>query len=362
MIRVIRVTRVLPIRHSQPARCPLPTRGTSSRAGRLLPREEVWYNERTLAEGVSMAQASAPGKVILFGEHAVVYGRPAIAVPVTEVQAQAAVEIGTPGQGMVIAAPDLDQRVVVREAPRDDPLARIARLTLEAIGVDPDPDLTVTVTSTIPIARGMGSGAAVSTAIVRALAAHCDHWFPSQAISDLVFQTELIYHGTPSGIDNTVIAFEKPVFFVMDAAREVFWVGKPFLLAVADTVIESSTREVVGDLRRRYKADPARYEPLFDRVGGLTPAARTAIQQGRMEALGALMDENHDLLQRMGVSCPELERLVAAARQGGALGAKLSGAGWGGNIIALVTEESRGQVDMMLRLAGATNVITTEVT
>jgi mevalonate kinase len=208
----------------------------------------------------------------------------------------------------------------------------------------------------------MGSGAAVSTAIVRALAAQFDHWFPSQAISDLVFQTELIFLGTPSGIDNTVIAFEKPVYFVKDAAREVFWVGEPFLLAVADTGIESSTREVVGDLRRRYKADPARYQPLFDRVGGITPAARTAIQQGRMEALGALMDENHELLQHMGVSCPELDRLVAAARQGGALGAKLSGAGWGGNIIALVTEEARGQVDMMLRLAGATNVITTLVT
>jgi mevalonate kinase len=328
---------------------------------RLPSHAEVWYNEPTLTEGVPMAQASAPGKVILIGEHAVVYGRPAIAVPVTEVQAQATVEIGTPGQGMVVAAPDLDQQVVVRKAPNDDPLARIVRITLEAIGSDPDPDLTVTVTSTIPIARGMGSGAAVSTAIVRALAAHCDHWFPSQAISDLVFQTELIYHGTPSGIDNTVIAFEKPVFFAIDAEREVFWVGKPFLLAVADTGIESSTREVVGDLRRRYEAEPARYQPLFDRVGGITSSARTAIQLGRMEDLGALMDENHDLLQQLGVSCPELDRLVAAARQGGALGAKLSGAGWGGNIIALVTEESQGQVDMMLRLAGAINVITTEV-
>jgi mevalonate kinase len=73
------------------------------------------------------------------------------------------------------------------------------------------------------------------------------------------------------------------------------------------------------------------------------------------------MDENHALLQRLGVSCPELDRLVAAARSGGALGAKMSGAGWGGNMIALVTEATRGRVDMMLRLAGATRVIVTEV-
>ena len=308
-----------------------------------------------------MAQASAPGKVILFGEHAVVYGRPAIAVPVSEVQAQATIEPGSQGQGMVVVAADLDRRVIVDGAPKDDPLACIVRLTLQAIKADPDPDLTVTVTSTIPIARGMGSGAAVSTAIVRALAGHYDHWFPSQAISDLVYQTEVIYHGTPSGIDNTVVAFEKPVYFVRDAAQEVFWVGKPFLLAVADTGIESSTRVVVGDLRRRYEAGPERVRPLFDRVGEIALSARVAIEQGHLGALGQLMDENHALLQQMGVSCPELDRLVATARQAGALGAKLSGAGWGGNMIALVTEETRGQVDMMLRLAGATSVITTQV-
>jgi mevalonate kinase len=308
-----------------------------------------------------MALASAPGKVILFGEHAVVYGRPAIAVPVTEVQAQACVEPGEPGRGLVAAAPDLGQRVVVREAPEDHPLALIVRLSLRAMKRDPDPDLTVTVTSTIPIARGMGSGAAVSTAVVRALAKHFGQWLSSQAISDLVYQAEVLYHGTPSGIDNTVIAFEKPVYFVKDETREVFWVGRPFLLAVADTGIESATRDVVGDLRRRYQAKPAYYETLLDSVGEVAMAARSAIEGGAAEELGRLMNENHALLCRLGVSCPELDRLVAAAREGGALGAKLSGAGWGGNMIALIREETRGRVDMMLRLAGATDVVITQV-
>ena len=308
-----------------------------------------------------MTLGYAPGKVILFGEHAVVYGRPAIAVPVTDVQAQASIEPGDAGQGMVVRAPDLGRRVVVREAAHDDPLAQIVRSTLGAVGTDPDPDLTVEVTSTIPIARGMGSGAAVSTAIVRALLTHLGHWRSSRSISELVYQTEMLYHGTPSGIDNTVVAFEKPVFFVKDEGWEVFWVGTPFLLAIADTGIESSTKEVVGDLRRRYKADPDRYEPLFDRVGEISIAARDAIEGGHNESLGRLMDENHTLLQDLGVSCPELDCLVAAAREGGALGAKLSGAGRGGNMIALVSQETRGRVDMMLRLAGATNVIITEV-
>jgi mevalonate kinase len=308
-----------------------------------------------------MTIAYAPGKVILFGEHAVVYGRPAIAVPVAEVQAQAYIEPGLAGQGVVVVAPDLDRTVVVRKAPDDEPLAHIVRHTLQAMGRDHAPDLTLTVTSTVPIARGMGSGTAVSTAIVRALSKHLAHWFPSQAVSDLVYQTEVIHHGTPSGIDNTVVAFEKPVYFVKDLACEVFWMGRPFLLAIADTGLESSTKAVVGNLRRRFESDPAYYEPVFDRVGEISIAARSAMEEGRHEALGHLMDENHTLLQKMGVSCRELDRLVMAAREGGALGAKLSGAGRGGNMIALVASETQGRVDMMLRLAGATNVIVTEV-
>jgi mevalonate kinase len=308
-----------------------------------------------------MTLAFAAGKVILFGEHAVVYGQPAIAVPVTEVAAQALVEPGAQGQGIVVAAPDLDRRVVVSEASDDDPLASIVRHTLRAVGCHPEPDLTVTVTSTVPIARGMGSGAAVSTAIVRALASHFRHWFSSQAVSDLVYQAEKIYHGTPSGIDNTVIAFEKPVFFVRDSVRQIFWPGSPLLLAIGDSGLVSSTRDVVLDLRRRYEADPAPFERLFARVGEVSTAAKGAMEQGHQRVIGELMDQNHALLQAIGVSCPELDRLVQAAREGGAVGAKMSGGGWGGNVVALVTPDTRGRVDLMLRLAGAKKVIITEV-
>ena len=308
-----------------------------------------------------MTLARAPGKVILFGEHAVVYGRPAIAVPVTQVEATARVEPGDTGQGVIVIASDLGRRIRLREAEESEPLACIVRLTLAQIKAEPDPDLTITVTSAVPIARGMGSGAAVSTAVARALSRHFGRWLSSRAVSDLVFQTEVLYHGTPSGIDNTVISFEKPIYYVKDQGWEVFWVGAPLLLAIADTGVESSTREVVADLRRRHHAAPARYSSAFDRIGEVVAAARASIEQGQMGTLGRLMDENHALLQRLGVSCPELDRLVAAARSGGALGAKMSGAGWGGNMIALVTEATRGRVDMMLRLAGATRVIVTEV-
>ena len=308
-----------------------------------------------------MTTAHAPGKVIVFGEHAVVYGRPAIAVPVTQVQAEAIVESGGKGQGVTIVAEDLGRTCRLEEAPPDDPLRLIVLSTLEHLRVGVRQGLTITIRSTIPVACGLGSGAAVSTAIVRALAQHFDKWLTARTVSDLVYETEKIHHGTPSGIDNTVISFEKPGYFVKDQRMDIFWVRRPFWLAIADTGIASPTKEVVGDVRRAWQRQMHRYEKLFDCIGAMTDAGQRAIEHGDLVEMGRLMDEDHRLLQEIDVSSPELDALVAAARQGGALGAKLSGAGRGGNMIALVTEDTSGPVSMMLRLAGARDVILTEV-
>jgi mevalonate kinase len=308
-----------------------------------------------------MTVAYAPGKVILFGEHAVVYGQPAIAVPVTQVKAEAAVETGSEGKGVTIIAEDLEQEYSLEQAPPDDALRAIVVSTLEHIGVGTKRDLTITVSSTIPIARGLGSGAAVSTAIVRALSKHLGNRLSPQAISNLVYETEKIHHGTPSGIDNTVIAFEKPVYFTKGQEIDILSAKSPFLLAIADTGIVSPTRIAVGQVRRAWEREREKYEEIFDEIGTIAEMGRQAIERGEIETVGRLMNENHRLLQLIGVSSPELEGLVEAAREGGALGAKLSGAGRGGNIIALVTQETRSRVDMMLRLAGAKGVIVTEV-
>jgi mevalonate kinase len=308
-----------------------------------------------------MAVGRASGKVILFGEHAVVYGRPAIAVPVTQVQAQAEVKDAKRGQGITIVAKDLGQTYKLSEAPPDDALRTIVVNTLERTRVGSEHDLTIIISSTIPIARGLGSGAAVSTAIVRALLEHFDKWLDSRAISSLVFETEKIHHGTPSGIDNTVVTFEKPVYFVKGGRMEIFWVQRPFLLIIADTGVQSPTKVAVRDVRRAREKEPVIYEELFDDIGTIADMGRRAIEQGDIEAMGRLMNENQRLLRLLKVSSPELEGLMGAARQGGALGTKLSGAGRGGNMIALVTQKTCSRVSMMLRLAGAKDVIVTEV-
>ena len=309
----------------------------------------------------SSVTGTAPGKIILLGEHAVVYGRPAIAVPVHQVQATATVDPAAPGSGLIVSAVDLDRVMRLNEAPEDDPLTTIARLTLAHLGAAP-PDATLTIHSSIPIASGLGSGAAVSTAIVRALAAYLSHELPAATVSRLVYEVEKLHHGTPSGVDNTVISFGKPVYFVRGQSPQTFGVGAPLHLWIGDTGVASPTRIAVGNVRQGWQKDAARYERLFDQVGELVEQARGDVEAGRDAAmLGVLMDRNHDLLCQMGVSSPELERLVATARVAGALGAKLSGAGRGGNMIALTRLEDGTRVAEALRQAGAVQVIGTVV-
>lgn len=310
-----------------------------------------------------MITASAPGKIILFGEHAVVYGRPAIAAPISQVRATATI---TPRQtpGITLLAPDLGTSWELDTAPADDPLAAALRQLQTAFNLPQFPPMNVTVTSQIPIASGLGSGAAITAALIRAVAAFLGR---SQGqdnawVCALTYEVEKIHHGTPSGIDNTVVTYEQPVYFVRRQPEnqiEPFRVARPLTLLVADTGVRSQTRDVVGDVRRQWQAQPARLEAMFTACGEIALAARAAIEAGQVLEIGRLMDENQAQLGQMTVSSRELDRLVTAALAAGALGAKLSGAGRGGNMIALVLPETETAVRQALYTAGACQVLTT---
>ncbi len=207
----------------------------------------------------------------------------------------------------------------------------------------------------------MGSSAAVATAVVRVVARALGHTLSPEETSSLVYRAEEIWHGTPSGIDNTVIAYERPVWFVRGQPPEPFYPARPFTLVIADSGVSAATREVVLDVRRRWEQDRPRYEALFRAIGDLVRQVRRALEAGEIEAVGPLLDENQRLLAEMGVSSPLLEALVAAARAAGALGAKLAGAGRGGNVIALVHEADAARVAEALRRAGATRTFVTVV-
>ena len=303
----------------------------------------------------------APGKIILFGEHSVVYGRPAIAVPVNQIQATCRIETGPPGQGISIEARDLGEQYQLADLAEDNPLAAIILKTLQACQWADIPDLKLSLTSTIPMARGLGSGAAVSTAIVRALSqsVHCE--LDNQTISEIVYQVEKIHHGTPSGIDNTVVVFAQPIFFQRGQRMLRLRAKMPLTFVIGDTGIKSPTHRVVGDLRRRRAAAVERYEGYFDELATIADQAKVAIEQGRLAAIGKCMSENQVVLATIGISSPELNDLVMAAMAHGALGAKLSGAGWGGNMIALVQPQQAEAIQKALLAAGAVHTFVTQV-
>ncbi|MDQ3007550.1 MAG: mevalonate kinase [Chloroflexota bacterium] len=331
-----------------------------------------------------MTTASAPGKIILFGEHAVVYGRPALAIPVTQVHAD--VEVSDSARpGIWIHAPDVNLHAELNTLPSDHPLASVIHNFLflfphlnpspsgrGAGGEGRFPNLEIKISSTIPVASGLGSGAAVTVALTRALSAFLARPMTDEEINAFAYEIEKLHHGTPSGIDNTVVTYARPVYFVKQSTSpfergsrgeriETFRVGTPFTIVIGDTGISAPTKESVGDVRKLWEADKTKWDIVFDRVGRITEEARKNIESGKWEMLGELMDQNHRLLQEMTVSSPELDRLVSAARRAGALGAKLSGGGRGGNMIALVNVNLAESVARSMLEAGADRIIITQV-
>ncbi len=307
--------------------------------------------------------ASAPGKTILVGEHSVVYNRPAIAVPVHQVRAKASVFAlpkGQPDQ-IVIFAPGINLKANLSALPNDHPFAIGLHQLKAHLGLSHFPSFEVHIHSTIPRAGGLGSSAAVSVALIRAVAQFLGKDLPNEEINQLAYMVEKRHHGTPSGIDNTVITYAQPIFFIRDIPFEKITVKKPFTLVIGNSGVEGLTAKLVAEVRARRENDFELYETIFDQIGGLVLSARQSIETGELNKLGTLMTENHTLLQKIGVSCPELDHLVDAAISAGACGAKLSGGGGGGNMIALVNETRAEQVCEALKIAGAVTTISTQI-
>lgn len=282
-------------------------------------------------------ERTACAKIILCGEHAVVYGRPAIALPLPHLRARARI---TAHDGPCeIHAADLDETAQVANAPMMHPLAAIVRLTCEKFCAA-TPDVRVELRSDIPIGANLGSGAAVSIAIARAVAAWLGGELSPQEASTLAYEVEKLHHGTPSGIDNTTIAWERPVRFVRGNAPEVLSGehvdGLP--IVIADVGKTTPTHIPVGAVRAAWLADPARLEHIFDDIAACVAEAQQALASGDLPRLGAALNENHRLLQALDVSSPELDALCTRARAAGALGAKMSGGGRGGNMLCIARD------------------------
>ena len=303
----------------------------AGKISRVLSQKE---NARRQSTGAGSATGTACGKVILLGEHAVVFGRSALAVPIPDaVHATVGAGDGTnhlhaPGWGIQQTWRHGDAEI--------DGAAAIVDCIATRSGIDRTP-LNIEIESAIPIGAGLGSSAAFAVAVLRALDQFAGLGLSDDDVNAIAFECESITHGTPSGIDNSIATFGRPVLFrkgpegtmrILDIARDI-----PML--VASCRARGRTKEMVENVSRRYAAAPAAYDTIFDQMNDLAESGATALADGDFEALGAMMNMCHGLLNAIEVSTPELETMVHLARSAGASGAKLTGAGGGGSIVVL---------------------------
>lgn len=307
--------------------------------------------------------SSAPGKAILLGEHAVVYGQPAVAIPVFQVEARATVSPliqAAPGQ-IWIDAPGVKLQSEIKNLAPDHPIRRLVTLIASELNIRQFPSFQLKINSSIPPAAGLGSGAAISVAVIRAVSAFAGSPLGDDRVSALAFEIEKIHHGNPSGIDNTVIAYAQPLYYVRGQPFELLIVNHPLTFIIADCGLQSPTSVIVNQVRSAWMKNPESYEKRFAQIGTISQYGRRNIEEGNLENLGNLMNQNHEILRDIQVSCPEIDRMVSAALSAGAFGAKVSGAGRGGNMITLVSPDKINLVSDALQKAGAVRTIITHL-
>ena len=289
-------------------------------------------------------------KAILLGEHSVVYGHPAVALPLHDLQMRAtAAPVHGPSRLRCLdyCGP------IARAGPRFACIARAFEAAREFSGCL-DLSFEITTRSDFPHERGLGSSAAAAGAIIRAVLDACRRDASTSELFALTQTAEKVAHGRPSGLDAAATCSPCPIRFQGGQMRPLGQRIERAHLVIADSGVHGSTREAVGGLRERYEEDPDGVGPLIAALGGLAQVGIAALDDGDAQALGSAMNRAHEVLAQLELSLPVLDRLTAAARDAGALGAKLTGGGLGGCVIALADgEEAAGRIRGALESAGA---------
>lgn len=293
------------------------------------------------------------GKIILLGEHAVVYGRHAIATPVP-LAIQARVQRGGDGVELIIPRWGVEQRLH-RSAEKQHSFEKSLAMIFRTLGLERE-SMRVEIFPNVPRAMGLGGSAAIAVATIRALDRCFELGLDDERVNELAFECEKIAHGTPSGIDNTLSVYGQTMLFRSGESplRKVIEVDRAVQLVVGISGIESLTAATVARVRKAREAHPELYEKIFDQIDSLVLEGVDALVEHRLETLGELMNVCQGLLNAMQVSSWELEEMIQIARRHGALGAKLTGGGGGGSIIALCPPEpgAADRIEAGLREAG----------
>ncbi len=287
----------------------------------------------------AVERSFANGKVILLGEHAVVYGRHAIAAPIP-LAIEVRVLDATDGVRLLIPRWGVEQRIR-SVAEHQQGAAGVLAVLLRELSLH-DRAIDIEVFPHIPRAMGLGGSAALAVAIVRSLDERFALNLSAERVNALAFECEKAAHGTPSGIDNTVATYGQMLLY-SNASRPRFSPLAPkrsMPIVIGMSGKESLTANNVAQVRAAWQRQPARYEALFDQIDALVLAGVDALAAGDLPELGELMNLNHGLLNALQLSTPELEDMVHVARRAGAVGAKLTGGGGGGSVIALCPDNA----------------------
>ena len=292
-----------------------------------------------------LKRTRAFGKLILFGEHFVVYKVPALVAAVSAYTDCECEFSAAPGLEVVDERPAVPGYKVEKKDEADEAIG----LVLKHFGLDPaERGMKLTFGGDLCAVSGIGASAAQVVALARAIGLALPKELSEDAINEAGYEGEKGYHGTPSGIDNTAATFGGVLRFERTDSAPRFdkkKIATPIRIVYASTGITASTSKVVADVRAKKEADPAWFDGLLAQYMRIFTNGEAALDAGDMPALGRLLDANHDLCQQLTVSCKELDDLVDAARAAGALGAKMSGTGRGGLMLALTpTAESQAAV------------------
>jgi hydroxymethylglutaryl-CoA reductase len=286
------------------------------------------------------------GKIILFGEHAVVYGSRAIAAPVP-LAVKARVVDEDDGVWLVVPRWGVEQRLRM-DPDKQRSFEVPAALVLSELGLT-DRSMRIEVFSEMPRAMGLGGSAAVAVAIIRAIDRHFELGLTLDEINALAYRCECVAHGTPSGIDNTVATYGQPLVYRKGDPPEIHSLrfSEPITFVIGLTGVESLTAKMVARVRDGRERNRDVYDTVIKGVDAVTGQALEAIKRHDLQRLGELMNVCQGLLNGLGVSSWELEELIQIAREHGALGAKLTGGGGGGSMIALCPDNAAGVMAAM---------------
>jgi len=284
-----------------------------------------------------MGRGSGFGKVILFNEHFVVHGVPGI---VSAMDSTADAEVKKIDKGGVIIRDERKGAKSYAEKKKIQQKESIDRM-FKIMGIDSKKNsLDIWLGGNLPGFSGIGASAASSVAIARAIAEEFEMNFSDERINEISYEAEKAYAGTPSGIDNTAATFGGLIWFKKNLEDgpntiERLNINKSVEILLANTGVVADTKEMVLGVAERKKKYPEKYDPLFKQSEKLVFKARKALERFDLKRVGELMNESHSLLQGIEVSCKELDYLVKLARDHGAFGAKMTGGGGGGCIVAM---------------------------